>query len=146
MQKITTKPIAVWLIVSLSIFSADLIAQDWARLLMSKEQRMLIEQQRQLYFKLSQEDKNGSPAESFEKSRTLRVSAIIHLAQGESVAQINGLMFKQGEHKSGIYVHHINGQSVTLTVNGNRGEAYLNFEYRQADWPKQPSRKIIVTR
>ncbi len=52
MQRITTKPIAVWLIVSLSIFSADLVAQDWARLLMSKEQRMLIEQQRQQYFKL----------------------------------------------------------------------------------------------
>ena len=83
---------------------------------------------------------------SFETSAVLRVSAIIHLADGLAAAQINGLMFEEGEHKSGIYVHHINEQTVALTVNGKRGEAYINVEYRKADWPKQPRGKMILTR
>lgn len=132
-----------------SLLSSQAIQAEMPRLLMTPDQRQIIEAERQTYLTQPPEQKTEITSTKSESPglvtevKTLFVSAIL-VYQGHKRAQINGDIYKESELKHGIQLHRIEDQTVTLSVNGQWGRAKIGVLYPLKDWPKPPQSKIIT--
>ena len=142
----TSRPASVLLSAILMVSGAQ---AQMPSLLLTPEQRDLLEQKRQAHF-LQPERPQQMPSEPNEapdlvvEAAPLKVSAILNL-QGQRQAVINGVTYRERETKDGIHVHRIYPQSVTLTTRGKWGRANLGVRYELAQWPNPPEQKVKLS-
>ncbi|MBE0492951.1 MAG: hypothetical protein IBX48_01275 [Thiomicrospira sp.] len=151
LKKQTFKIHMVRLIVLMSLCVSAPIQAQIASLLMTPEQRQLIDFERQAYLTKPIVKKDDKTPEKIEapglvmEGGTLFVSAILQ-QNGHKRVQINGVIYKAPESKLGVQVHRIDDQSVTLTTNGKWGRAKIGVLYDLNDWPNPPESKIKTRR
>lgn len=130
-----------------SLLGTSLVQAEIPALLMTPEQRQIIDRARQTYLTQPVEKEVEKASVKTEapglvvEDKTLLVSAILN-HNGDKRVQINGIIYKESEFKQGIQVHHIGNKMITLTANGKWGRARIGVLYDLSDWPLAPESKI----
>jgi hypothetical protein len=112
----------------------------WPNIFMSAEQQQIIERQRESHARSAHS--NALLLRSEEASQVdfevFSITAILSV-EGQRLAVINGISYRERMAKNGIHVHRIYEDSVTLTLEQTKqwGRAKVGLTYTNVSWPNQ---------